>query len=79
MNVDEARSTVLGVLATIAPEADLSDLELDVEFREQLDIDSMDFLNFIIGVHEKTGIDIPEEDYPALETFAGCISYLAAK
>lgn len=77
MNADEARSTVLAVLATIAPEADLSDLELDVEFREQLDIDSMDFLNFIIGVHERTGIDIPEEDYPALETLAGCINYLA--
>ena len=76
MNADEARATALAVLKTIAPEADLSELELDVEFRDQLDIDSMDFLNFIIGVHERTGIDIPEEDYTALETLAGCIAYL---
>lgn len=77
MNTEEARSTALAVLKTIAPEADFSELEPDVEFREQLDIDSMDFLNFVIGLHERTGIDIPEEDYPALETLAGCTTYLA--
>lgn len=78
MNADDARSTTLAVLGTIAPEADLTELEPDVEFREQLDIDSMDFLNFVIGLHDRTGIDIPEEDYPALETLAGCINYLVA-
>jgi acyl carrier protein len=77
MNAHEARSTVLAALATIAPEADLSDLELDVEFREQLDIDSMDFLNFVIGLGEKTGRKIPEADNPKLYTLKGLIAYLA--
>ena len=45
--------------------------------RDQLDIDSMDFLNFVIAVNERTGIDIPESDYGALATLNGCVAYLA--
>lgn len=77
MNNNEARDAVLAALREVAPEASPDVIEPDVEFREQLDIDSMDFLNFIIGIHERTGIDIPEEDYPQLETLDGCIAYLA--
>lgn len=77
MNADKARDTVFAALREVAPEADPSVIEPDVEFREQLDIDSMDFLNFVIGIHERTGIDIPEEDYPLLESLDGCIAYLA--
>jgi acyl carrier protein len=76
MNAEQARETVFTVLRQIAPEADIEELEPDVEFREQLDIDSMDFLNFIIGIHERTGIDVPEEDYPRLSSLEGCIAYL---
>ena len=50
----------------------------DADLREELDIDSMDFLNFVIGLHERTGIDVPERDYPKLATLAGCVSYLSA-
>lgn len=77
MNASEAKDAVFAALREVAPEADPSVIEPDVEFREQLDIDSMDFLNFIIGIHERTGIDIPEEDYPLLESLDGCIEYLA--
>ncbi len=76
MNADQARETIFSVLRQIAPEADFEELEPDVEFREQLDIDSMDFLNFIIGIHERTGIDVPEEDYGRLASLDGCIAYL---
>jgi len=76
MNEQQARDTVLGVLRQIAPEADFAELEPDVELREQLDIDSMDFLNFVIGIHEQTGIDIPEEDYDEMATLNGCARYL---
>ncbi len=78
MNRDDARATVLRVLGQIAPEAHLADLEPDVEFRDQLDIDSMDFLNFVIGVCEQTGLDIPEADYSKLESLDGCVTYLTA-
>ena len=76
MNEQEARTAILGVLGTIAPEADLSELEPDVELRDQLDIDSMDFLNFAIGLHERTGVDIPEDDYSLVATLDDCIAYL---
>ena len=77
MNEQDAKSLVLRTLRRIAPEADLESLEPDVEFREQLDIDSMDFLNLIIGVHEATGFDIPEADYREFETLDSCVAYLS--
>jgi acyl carrier protein len=50
-----------------------------VAFRDQFEIDSMDFLNFIIALHEATGVDIPEVDYPLLETLGGCVAYIQEK
>lgn len=79
MTNDEIRQLIVDILAGIAPEADFGLLEDDEELREALDIDSMDFLNFITGLHEATGVDIPEEDYPKLVSLADIISYLADK
>jgi len=73
----EIRETVLRILGEVAPEADLSQLKPDVNFRDQLDIDSMDFLNFVIALHTALGVDIPETDYPHLASLAGCIAYLS--
>jgi len=75
---DEIRATVLRTLGEIAPEADLSTLEPDVSFRDQLDVDSMDLLNFVIALHARLHVDIPEADYPKLATLDGCMDYLAA-
>jgi acyl carrier protein len=75
----EIRDLVLNVLGAIAPEADLEHLDPGISFRDQLDIDSMDFLNFVIAVHERLGIDIPEADYPRLASLAGAIDYLRAR
>ncbi len=78
MTRDEIRTVILRVLGRIVPEADLQQLKPGLRFRDQLDIDSMDLLNFVIGLHKELHIDIPEADYPKLATFDGCIDYLAA-
>ena len=77
MTRDQIRATVLRTLGGIAPEADLSTLEPDVSFRDQLDVDSMDLLNFVIALHAVLHVDIPEADYPRLATLDGCVDYLA--
>jgi acyl carrier protein len=79
MTEAELRKTVLDTLGDIAPEADLATLAPGKDFREELDIDSMDFLNFVIALHEKLGIDIPEAEYPRLVTLDGAVAYLCAK
>jgi acyl carrier protein len=75
---EEIRNTVLRALGEIAPEADLASLKPDVSFRDQLDIDSMDFLNFVIALHEDLRVEIPEADYANLITLNGCVEYLAS-
>jgi acyl carrier protein len=79
MTKDQIRETVLRVLGQIAPEADLSLIKSDLRIRDQLDIDSMDLLNWVIGLHKELNVDIPEADYPRLATLDGCINYLAAR
>lgn len=78
MTKDETMAILAEVLAGIAPEADLATLRGEDELREALDLDSMDFQNLVIGLHERTGLPIPEEDYPKLFTLAGIIAYFAA-
>ncbi len=73
----EVKGVVVRILGEIAPEADLPLLKPDISFRDQLDIDSMDFLNFVIALHEALRVDIPEADYPKLSTLNGCVEYLA--
>ncbi len=79
MTRDEVEATVLRVLGDIAPEADLSSLKRDVSFRDQLDLDSMDVLNFVIALHAALGVEIPEADYPGLATLEACVAYLVAR
>lgn len=76
---EEIRAAVLATLGGIAPEADLTHLDPGESLREQLDLDSMDFLNFVVAVHKRMGVEIPESDYPKLATLDGAASYLLAK
>jgi acyl carrier protein len=76
---DEIRATVLRALGDIAPEADLSAIKPDVNFRDQLDLDSMDVLNFVVALHAAFGVEVPEADYPRLATLESAIDYLAAR
>ena len=78
MTREEIRGVLLGVLRDVAPEADLAHLDPRADLREQLEIDSMDLLNVVIGVHQRTGIEIPESDYPRLATLDSAVAYLAA-
>ena len=79
MTRQEIQATVLRVLAKIAPEADLAALPEGAALREELEIDSMDFLNFAIGLHDAFGIDIPEADTERIASLRGCVDYLAAR
>ena len=76
MNEQEIRRIAAEVLAGIAPEADLSTLADDADLRVALDLDSMDFLNFVIGLGQRSGLDIPEADTPRLHTMRGLVTYL---
>lgn len=68
------RTRVLEVLKSIAPEATVVNGGADL--REELDLDSMDFLHFVVGLHEKTGVEIPESDYRLVSTLDGAVGYL---
>ena len=76
MNDTDLKKIVMEAILEIAPEADFEALDPDDGLREQLDLDSMDFLNVVIGLHEALGIDIPEADYPRLFTLTSAIDYL---
>lgn len=76
MNRDDALTLVAAVLAGIAPEVDLADVEPAEPMQEALDLDSIDFLNLMTGLHDRTGLEIPERDYPRLASLDGCVAYL---
>ena len=78
MTQDEIRKAVLRILAAIAPEADLTKLDRTVPFREQLDIDSMDLLNFFIALEKELHVVVPETDYPKVATLDGVVGYVTA-
>lgn len=77
MTDDEIRVRVTKTLSGIVPELEPGTLKPSVSLRDQLDIDSMDFLNFLIALHEEFGVDVPETDAPKLSTIDACVDYLA--
>ena len=79
MTDEEIRSVVLRLLGSIAPEADMERIKPDSNLRDQLDIDSMDFLNFVIAVDKELKVDIPERDYRRLATLDACVAYLVER
>ena len=79
MNEADVRRLAGEVLAGIAPEADLAQVGDDADLRETLDLDSMDFLNFVTAVHKQLGVPIPELDYPRLASLNGAVQYLLLK
>lgn len=76
MTHDDIRGEVLSVLTTIAPEVEADDIADDVLLRDQVDLDSMDWLNFLIGIHKRLDVDIPESDYASLRTLADVVRYV---
>lgn len=76
MNEQEIRNIATEVLAGIAPEIDLATIDDGADLREALDLDSMDFLNFVIGLGQRFGRKIPEADTPKLRSLRGVVDYL---
>ena len=79
MNETELRTAVLGALHRIAPEVDLDTVAEDADLRDELELDSMDFLTFVEELDTRTGVDVPERDYPSVRTLGGCVAYLAGR
>lgn len=75
----ELREAVVAALLSVVPEATASQLSPSAALREQLDIDSMDFVNFVIALDESLGVDVPEADYGRLASLDACVDYLAPK
>ena len=79
MKPEELKSQVLALLTTIAPELDAASLRADKPLRNQVDLDSMDWLNFLVALHERLKVDIPEADYGKLATLEQLLAYLKEK
>jgi acyl carrier protein len=76
---EELKSQVLAVLTTIAPELEPGELSADKPLRSQVDLDSMDWLNFLVALHERLKVDIPETDYAKLVTLGDLLAYLKVR
>lgn len=76
---EEIRAVAIGVLKAIAPEVEAEELRGDRPLRNQVDLDSMDWLNFLLGLNRKLGVEIPEADYAKLVTMDDVVSYLGRK
>jgi acyl carrier protein len=76
MNADDVEQRVLAAFLEVAPDVDAAKLKRDVLFRDQFDFDSMDTLNFAIGLHESFGVDVPDTDYRRLASLASATDYV---
>lgn len=79
MTADEVKQIVIDIINEIAPDEDTSDLKSDVALREQMDLDSMDFLDIVMELRKQHGIEVPEADYPQLASLDSCAAYLTPK
>jgi len=76
VTTDDASELLTRLLRRIAPEVDLDEVDPDAPLQDAVDLDSMDFLNLVTALHEETGIDVPERDYPELASVAGFVAYV---
>ena len=76
MTPGEIREEILDILSDIAPDEDLSDMKDEIAFREQLELDSMDFLDIVMELRKRYRVQIPEEDYPELASMNSTVAYL---
>ena len=79
MTAEETKQAVIDIISDIAPDEDLSNLEGDKPLRDQIDLDSMDFLDIVMELRKRYKVEVPEADYMELNTLNGCVSYLQPK
>ena len=75
----EIKDIVLGIIAVVAPDADLSDVKGEIRLRDQLEMDSMDFLDIVMELRKRYKIEVPKEEYLQLESLDSCVAYLGPK
>lgn len=79
MTKDDVKKIVLSIIAEIAPDENLEGVKAEVPLRDQLELDSMDFLDIVMELRKKYSIEVPERDYPFLESLESCAKYLLPK
>jgi acyl carrier protein len=79
MTQDEVVLAIKDIIQTVAPDEDASNLDMQTRLREQIDLDSMDFLDIVMELRKLYGVQVPEEDYKELATLEGCVRYLHPK
>jgi acyl carrier protein len=79
MSPEEIRQAIIEILEDIAPDEDLSNLNDAVSFREQMELDSMDFLDIVMELRKRYRVQVPEEDYPQLASMGSTVTYLTPK
>ena len=79
MTKDECKKVVLDIIADIAPDEDLSNVKPEVRLRDQMQLDSMDFLDIVMELRKRHGIEVPEKDYQQLASLDSCADYLTPK
>jgi acyl carrier protein len=79
MTKDQCKQVVIDIITDIAPDEDLSNLKPDVRLRDQLQLDSMDFLDIVMELRKRHGIEVPEADYMQLASLDSCADYLTPK
>jgi acyl carrier protein len=79
MDSSQIRNTAVSILGTIAPEIDPQQIDATRPLREQVDLDSMDWLNFLVALHQQLKVEIPESDYARLVTLDDVVDYLSAR
>ena len=79
MTEDQVKQIVIDIIKEIAPDEDTSDLKAEVALREQMDLDSMDFLDIVMELRKQHGIEVPEAEYPQLASLDSCATYLTPK
>ena len=79
MNDSDIKNAVIGIISDIAPDEDLSNLDPALRLREQIDLDSMDFLDIVMELRKRYGVNVPDTDYMQLATLDSCVNYLRDK
>ncbi|MFH1497853.1 MAG: phosphopantetheine-binding protein [Verrucomicrobiota bacterium] len=79
MTKEECKQVVLDIIADIAPDEDLTNIKPDVRLRDQMELDSMDFLDIVMELRKQHNIEVPEADYPQLASLDSCAEYLTPK
>ena len=79
MTKDEIKQAVTDIIADVAPDEDVTNIKPDVRLRDQLELDSMDFLDIVMELRKRHNIEVPEAEYPELASLDSCAAYLAPK